>query len=54
MTNDFDDSGFSIGLNIGGLLVTMVLPFLCFFVLVYYFKASRKRQLLNYVADLNR
>jgi len=53
MTNDFDDGGSSIGLNIGGLLVTMVLPFLSFFVLVYYFKASRKRQLLNYVADLN-
>ena len=54
MTNDFDDGGSSIGLNIGGLLLTMFLPFLCFFVLVYYFKASRKRQLLNHVADLNR
>jgi len=49
-----EDSGSSIGLKVGGFVVGLMLPYLCFFILVAIFKSSRKRQLTNYVAEWNR
>jgi len=49
-----EDSGSSIGINIGGLLLGLFLPYLVFFLIVAITKSSRKRQLTNYVGDWNR
>ena len=38
--------------RIGGILFFAIL--ICFFILVHYFKTLRRRQLTNYIAELNR
>jgi hypothetical protein len=48
-----DDSSSSIGVSIGGLVLGLMLPYLCFFILVAITKSCRKRQLTNYVAEWN-
>ena len=49
-----DDSSSSIGVSIGGLVLGLMLPYLCFFILVAITKSARKRQLVNYVGEWNR
>ena len=49
-----DDDSSSIGVSIGGLVLGLMLPYLCFFILVAITKSCRKRQLTNYVAEWNR
>ena len=56
-TNDFSNSrnaGAQINLAIGVFVVGMMLPYVCFFILLTYMKSSRKKQLTNYVANWNR
>ena len=48
------NAGLYINLGIFVFVVAMMLPFLCFFILVVVTKSRRKRQLTNYVADWNR
>lgn len=48
-----DDDSSSIGVSIGGLVLGLMLPYLCFFILVAITKSCRKRQLTNYVAEWN-
>ena len=48
------DSGANIGLGIGGLLVSLFLPYLVFFIIVAVTKSARKRQLKNYIGEWNR
>jgi len=54
---DFSDYGRNAGLyiflSIFGFLVGMMLPYTCFFVLVCVTKSSRRKQLINYIADWN-
>ena len=46
--------GFYIGGTIGALIFAIVLAYTCFFCLTCHFRTSRKRQLTNYVAQVNR
>ena len=48
------NSGMYIGGAIGALIFAIVLPYTCFFCLTCHFRTSRKRQLTNYVAQVNR
>ena len=57
-TRDFSDygrnAGLQIQLRIFCFLVGLILPFICFFVLLCVTKSSRRKQLINYIADWNR
>ena len=57
-TRDFSgygrNTGFEIGLRIFGLLVGVMLPFICFFILFCVTRSSRRKQLINYIAEWNR
>ena len=48
------NAGLYINLSIFVFVVAMMLPYLCFFILVVVTKSSRKKQLTNYVAEWNR
>jgi len=57
-TRDFSDygrnAGLQIQLRIFGFLVGLMLPFICFLVLLCVTRSSRRKQLTNYIADWNR
>ena len=55
--SDFSNSrnaGLQIQMSVALFVVSMMLPFVCFFVLLIYMKSSRRKQLTNYIADWNR
>ena len=56
-TSDFSNprtAGLQINLYIAVFVVGMMLPYVCFFVLLIYMKSLRRKQLTNYIADWNR
>jgi len=57
VTRDFSDygrnAGLQIQLRIFGFLVGLMLPFICFLVLLCVTRSSRRKQLTNYIADWN-
>ena len=58
VSRDFSDYGRNAGLQIQlrmfGFLVGLMLPYICFFVLLCVTRSSRRKQLTNYIADWNR
>ena len=58
VSRDFSDygrnAGLQIQLRIFGFLVGLMLPFICFLILLCVTRSSRRKQLTNYIADWNR